>query len=120
MRFMLDANMPRSTAALIREAGHEVAEVRECLPSGAPDEQVAQLARQEQRVLVTRDFDFADIRNYPPHQYPGLIVLELPDDATARQVNQTVTMFLARSDWVAQLPGRLAIVGSWRVRFRSA
>ncbi|HRI14149.1 MAG TPA: hypothetical protein PLX89_14230 [Verrucomicrobiota bacterium] len=58
--------------------------------------------------------------NYPPHQYPGLIVLELPDDATARQVNQTVTTFLARSDWVAQLPGRLAIVGSWRVRFRSA
>ncbi|HAB16062.1 MAG TPA: DUF5615 family PIN-like protein [Verrucomicrobiota bacterium] len=104
MRFLLDANLPRSTAALIRETGHEVSEVRECLPPGAPDEQAAQLARQEHRILVTRGFDFADIRNYPPHQYPGLIVLELPDDATARQVNQTIKAFLARSDWVAQLP----------------
>jgi hypothetical protein len=37
-------------------------------------------------VLITRDFDFADIRNYPPSLYQGIVVFKLQDDATAKQV----------------------------------
>jgi hypothetical protein len=31
-------------------------------------------------------FDFADIRNYPPSLYQGIVVLKLQEDATAKQV----------------------------------
>jgi predicted nuclease of predicted toxin-antitoxin system len=116
MKFLLDANMPRSAASLLREFGHEVEDVRDVLPNGTDDATVAADARQ--LILITRDFDFADIRNYPPDNYAGIIVLELPDDAIAAQVNQALQSFVSQPELLARLTGRLAIVESWRVRFR--
>jgi predicted nuclease of predicted toxin-antitoxin system len=118
MKFLLDANMPRSAAGLLRELGHEVKDVREALPNGADDATVAAHAQTGALILITRDFDFADIRNYPPKDYAGIIVLELPDDAIATQVNQTLQSFVSKPELLARLTGRLAIVESWRVRFR--
>lgn len=63
---------------------------------------------------------FAEFRNYPPEKSSGLVVLELPDDATAKQIHQTLKSFAGNAQWLARLPGRLAIVESWRVRFRPA
>jgi len=37
----------------------------------APDNTIADYARRNHLVLITRDFDFADIRNYPPWLYEG-------------------------------------------------
>ena len=118
MRFLLDANMPRSAASLLRELSHEVEDVRDVLPNGADDATVAAYAITRQLTLITRDFDFADIRNYPPKDYVGIIVLELPHDAVATQVNQVLRSFVSKPDLLARLTGRLAIVESWRVRFR--
>lgn len=120
MKFLLDANLPRSSAPLLRGLGHEAQDVREVLPAGADDDTVAARAQSQRVALVTRDFDFADIRNYPPEEYSGIVVLELPDDATAVQVNKTLETFVRNADFVARLPRRLAIVSSWRVRFRPA
>lgn len=120
MKFLLDANMPRSSAQLLRTLGHEAEDVRDVLPPSADDALVAAHAQTNRLALVTRDFDFSDIRNYPPPDYSGLVVLELPDDATAVQINQTLESFVTNTDWVTRLPGRLAIVESWRVRFRPA
>lgn len=118
MKFLLDANMPRSAASLLRTLGHEVEDVRDVLPAGSDDATVAAHAQARQLILITRDFDFADIRNYPPDNYPGIIVLELPDDAVAAQVCQTLESFLSKPELLIRLPGRLAIVEAWRVRFR--
>ena len=118
MKFLLDANMPRSATRVLREMGHEVEDVRDVLSPGADDAMVAAHAQARQLVLVTRDFDFADIRNYPPKNYSGVIVLELPDDAIAAQVNQALQSFVGRPELLARLAGRLAIVELWRVRFR--
>jgi predicted nuclease of predicted toxin-antitoxin system len=120
MKFLLDANMPRSSAGVLRSLGHEADDVRDILASGADDATVAAHAKTHKLALVTRDFDFSDIRNYPPTDYSGIVVLELPDDAIAAQINQTLEKFVANADWLSQLPGRLAIVESWRVRFRPA
>ena len=118
MKFLLDANMPRSAASLLRGLGHQVEDVRDVLPDGADDATVASHARTGKSILITRDFDFADIRNYPPENYAGIIVLELPDDAITVQVNQALQSFVSKPELLARLPGRLAIVESWRVRFR--
>jgi predicted nuclease of predicted toxin-antitoxin system len=120
MRFALDANLPRSLIKLLTGLGHEAVDVRDVLPKGADDEEVAAFARSNRLILVTRDFDFSDIRNYPPENYPGIVVLQLPDDATSTQVNQALKSFLSNDQLLARIAGRLAIVESWRVRFRPA
>ena len=120
MKFLLDANLPRSSAALLQKLGHETQDVRDILPNGIDDATIAACAQSHQLILVTRDFDFADIRNYPPANYSGLVVLQLPDDTTAMKVNQTLESFARNEPLLARLSGKLAIVESWRIRFRPA
>jgi predicted nuclease of predicted toxin-antitoxin system len=118
MRFLLDANMPRSAAGVVQRLGHEAVDVRDIGMGGAEDQQVAAYAKQHDLALITRDFDFSDVRNYPPAEFAGIIVLELPDDAVAATVVKVMESFLSQPQLLSQLTGRLAIVESWRVRFR--
>ncbi len=120
MRFLLDANMPRSAAGAVKRLGHEAVDVREIGLGGAEDKQIAAYAKEHDLALITRDFDFSDIRNYPPAEFAGIIVLELPDDAVAATVVKVMESFLSQPQLLSQLAGRLAIVESWRVRFRPA
>lgn len=120
MRWLIDANMPRSTAGVLTRFGHESIDVRDILPGGAPDEDIAHHAKTNGLALVTRDFDFSDIRNYPPSEYSGIMVLELPDDSNAPAVLKVLESFLSQPELTDRLPGRLAVVESWRVRFRPA
>jgi predicted nuclease of predicted toxin-antitoxin system len=120
MRFLLDANMPRSAAGAVRRLGHEAVGVRDIGLGGAEDQQVAAYAKQHNLALITRDFDFSDVRNYPPAEYAGIIVLELPDDAVAATVVKVMESFLSQPQLLSHVVGRLAIVEFWRVRFRPA
>jgi predicted nuclease of predicted toxin-antitoxin system len=120
MRFLLDANMPRSAAGAVQRLGHEAVDVRDIGLGGAEDQQVAAYAKQHNLALITRDFDFSDVRNYPPAEFAGIIVLELPDDAVAATVLKATESFLSQPQLLAEVAGRLAIVESWRVRFRPA
>jgi predicted nuclease of predicted toxin-antitoxin system len=117
MKFLLDANMPRSAAGILRVAGHEAEDVRDVLPDGTADQVVARHAQSRKRILVTRDFDFADIRNYPPQNYSGILVLTLPDDATAADINQLLKSFIQQPALLEKLSGRLAVVDKNRVRY---
>jgi predicted nuclease of predicted toxin-antitoxin system len=74
-RFKLDENLPRDAEALIIEAGHEVETVLGERLGGGPDSDVFDAASAEDRILVTLDLDFADIRRYPPSNHPGIWVL---------------------------------------------
>jgi hypothetical protein len=44
--------------------------------------------------LVTGDFDFADIRNYPPQHYAGIVVLVIPPTVTATYITRLLDSFL--------------------------
>ena len=120
MRFVVDASLPRSAVPMLRRLGHDAVDVRDIGMGGAPDNVIAEHVRSNGQVLITRDFDFADIRNYPPADYSGIVVLQLPDDAIAAQVVNLLETFAQREDWLSRLSGRLAIVELWRVRFRPA
>jgi len=77
MKFKVDENLPVEAAEALRRAGHDAATVLEQEYGGSVDAQLAALCQQESRILVTLDMDFADIRAYPPTEFPGLIVLRL-------------------------------------------
>jgi hypothetical protein len=68
--------------------------------------------------LITGDSDFADIRNYPPNQYPGIVVLSLPRTTNSAYINRLLDGFLAQEELIAALSGKLAIVEPGRVRLR--
>jgi predicted nuclease of predicted toxin-antitoxin system len=59
MRFLIDAQLPPSLVPLLREAGHEAEHISDRLPQDAPDQRIWLRALNEERVLVTKDEDFA-------------------------------------------------------------
>jgi uncharacterized protein (DUF433 family)/predicted nuclease of predicted toxin-antitoxin system len=120
MRFLIDANMPRCALQVIQQRGSEALSLRDMGLANIPDALVAELAKRNTAVLLTRDFDFADIRNYPPAEFPGIIVLDLPDDAVAPQICAVLEAFLNRPRVELDIQNRLAIVRPGRVRFRPA
>ena len=120
MRFLIDADLPRSTKPLLERFGHEAIDVRDIGLGSAKDPVIARYAQEYQACLLTGDFGFADIRNYPPESYDGIVVLTLPRDATARSILGLIEEMLRQSEVVAQLPRRLAIVEAGRIRLRPA
>src|SRR5438309_125526 len=97
MHFLIDASMPRSTAPLVRSRGHRATDVRDIGLGSAPDQDIAAYAQSNQLAILSRDFDFADIRNYPPDQYAGIVVIDLPSTTTAPTVVKLVDDFLRQA-----------------------
>ena len=116
MTFKLDENLPAEAATLLRASGFAADTVRDQRIAGARDEDLADVVRRENRVLITLDLDFSNIRAYPPEAYSGIIVLRV-----RRQDKRTVLAVLRRAVGVLsrQSPaGRLWIVEADRIRCR--
>ena len=76
-RFKLDENVPSDAESLLRRLGHEVETALGEQLGGQTDSRLYEVSRAEERILVTLDLDldFADIRQYPPSDHPGMWVL---------------------------------------------
>jgi predicted nuclease of predicted toxin-antitoxin system len=116
VRFLINANLPRSTVAFLRTLGHEVEFARDI--GLAADQDIAARAKMTAAALLTRDLDFADTRQYPAENYAGIVVRRLPDDATARAIGAIVERFVREEAFLGALKGGVAIVEVDRVRFR--
>ena len=60
MQFKVDENLPPELADLLAAAGHNASTVESERLSGAADPEIAAVCRQEGRILITLDLDFAD------------------------------------------------------------
>ena len=116
MLFKLDENLPGTLAALFAEAGHDAVTVAEQEMTGASDLRIASVCRREGRALVTLDMDFADIRTYPPQDYPGLVVFRLSGHGRDR-VREVAARMLGTLHETS-LQGQLWIVEDDRIRIR--
>jgi predicted nuclease of predicted toxin-antitoxin system len=119
MRFLVDADLPRSVVQLLTSYGHTAVDVRDIGFGDAKDSLIAAHAQTEGYCFITGDFHFADVRNYPPREYSGLVVLNLPGTATASYILHLLETFLMKKELVSRMARKLAIVEPGRVRIRS-
>lgn len=116
MKFKVDENLPREVADLMRIEGYTSETVVEESLGGRPDQEIMAICSGEGYCLLTLDVGFADIRTYPPGQYPGIVVLRLRS-----QEKQYVLDAISRLIEVLKsetLVNRLWIVEEGRVRIR--
>ena len=116
MRFKLDENLPLQLKELFTESGHDAVTVLDQGIGGAPDADIAAICLAEERVLVTQDLDFADIRVYPPVQYPGIVVFRLADQARDHLLKVGANLLATLGD--SSPKGQIWIVEESRVRIR--
>ena len=93
--------------------------MREVGLMGASDQQIARYARTEGLGLLTGDLGFSDVRNYPPSEHAGIVVLRTPGTSTASFTGELLESFLERVDIIRELPGKLAIVRPGLIRIRT-
>jgi predicted nuclease of predicted toxin-antitoxin system len=117
MKFKVDENLPVEVAELLRDFGYDATTVLEQQLGGASDKNVAAICREEDRVIVTIDLDFSDIRTYPPQDFAGLIVLRLTrqDKFHVMAVFMRLIPLLTRE----KLDRKLWIVEDNRIRIRA-
>jgi predicted nuclease of predicted toxin-antitoxin system len=116
MKFKLDENLPLEIADAFRDAGHEIDSVHDEGLTGASDEQILAAIQIEEQILLTMDKGIADVRRFPPSQYPG-IVLFRPSTSGRGEVLQFVREALA--DLLStDIAGRLLIVSPRGIRAR--
>ena len=116
MKFLLDANMPRSAAAVFAKTD-TVVHVGEVGLGDASDADILAYALREQTIIITRDLDFANIVLHPIISHAGVVVLRVLPSFTAGQIVDFLKWFLAIVD-KNQLPNSLVIVEPSRYRIR--
>lgn len=116
LRLKLDENMPRRAQSALRDLGIDVETAHSEHLAGAVDPVLLAACIVENRVLVTLDLDFADMRDYPPGSHPGIWVLR-PRQQTFNAIVSLVQsgVRLAATERTA---GQLWIVDERQVRIR--
>ena len=117
MKFKIDENLPTDIAEILRSAGYDALTVRDEAMTGAVDSQIMRICQQENRILVTIDTDFANIRSYPPRLLPGIMVLRL-----SRQSKRQAILTIQRTLPYLQrepIEHRLWIVEESRIRIHA-
>ena len=77
LRFIIDTQLPPSLSAFLKRNDLNATHIFE-YPSGAltTDEEIISIAKRENRIVVSKDFDFFDyylLNNYPP----AILLLQL-------------------------------------------
>jgi predicted nuclease of predicted toxin-antitoxin system len=116
-RFVVDEDLPRSTADELRKAGHEAIDVRDAGLRGHSDDDVFVFAQNRSAAIVTADKDFTDIRRFPLSTHHGIVVLRLPNSLPIPSMNAALLSALAGFG-DDELEGSLLIVELTRIRLR--
>jgi predicted nuclease of predicted toxin-antitoxin system len=116
MKLKLDENLSRHLKPVLIELGHDVLTAADENLLSHPDTEIAQAAKDEQRMLMTLDVEFADLRKYPPGSHPGVILFR-PLSLSPLSVNAFITDFVRRTD-LGKLAACVAVVDPVHVRVR--
>jgi predicted nuclease of predicted toxin-antitoxin system len=116
MSILVDHCVPRKFLRLIRDWGYDASLLTDYLAGDADDEAVLALAQRLDAVLLTADLDFANILNYPPGNYAGIMVMRYGADSEAGLI---LTVRRALEDLYRDaLRGILVIIEPQRYRIR--
>jgi predicted nuclease of predicted toxin-antitoxin system len=114
VKFLADECCPRQISDALRNQGHDVRCVGDT-DRRAPDQQVAEMASAENRIILTADYDFGEMAVRDRIPLPGVIIIAPGREAIAERVARVLDV---TSEPGAQFDGRLTIIGMTRVRFR--
>ncbi|GIK43842.1 MAG: hypothetical protein BroJett011_76750 [Chloroflexota bacterium] len=116
MKFKIDENLPVEVAELFQQAGYDALTIYDQNLVGKADLDIASICQVEKRAIVTLDVGFADIREYPPKQFAGIVVMRLnrQDKSYVLQIVGRLIKALSGEE----LNRRLWIVDERRIRVR--
>jgi len=117
LKFLIDENMPRSTAEALKKIGYDTMDVRDCKLSGKSDEEVFKYAQNEKAVILTADRGFGNILRFPLGNHNGIIIANFPNEMSTVEMNSHLVRQI-QSLSEEKIIGGLVIIDSNKVRTR--
>ena len=113
--FVVDEDMPRSTAVALESAGFTAVDVRDVGLQGRPDTAVFGYAQTAKSVIVTGDLGFASIVNFPLSSHNGIIVVRVPNSYSSASTNAEILRALEEIEEI-DLRATVVVVEPGRTR----
>lgn len=114
LQVLADVGVGRGVEDWLRNAGHDVAAVRDTDPAMGDDEILAWAVR-EQRLVLTMDKDFGELVYHSGQAHAGVLLLRLEDATVTEKVRVVSEIFTRHAQ---QLPGRFCVYQNGRLRIR--
>lgn len=119
LRFLADQCVPAFVVKTLRDVGYEIWYLRDHLPIESPDIVVISKAQELRSILISMNGDFANIFNYPPANYQGIIALQVRNHPEVLpQIISRLTDYLSANPDVDHYRGKLFLVEVHRIRIR--
>jgi predicted nuclease of predicted toxin-antitoxin system len=119
LRFFADHCVSNSIIQALRNAGHEVLRLQDCLSVESEDEEVITKAQELDSILLTLNGDFADIVAFPPSLYKGIIAIQLRNrPRLTPPLMKRLTSYLDSHSTPDDYKGKLLVVEVDRIRIR--
>ena len=117
LKLLLNANLSPETANILRkEFSFDVKCLLEDNLGEITDASVTELAKKEERIIVTSDLDFGQIYHFNNNSSLGVIVLRL-NDQTIEHVNNILKNFFLEFKENKTLSTSLVVIEDTRYRF---
>jgi predicted nuclease of predicted toxin-antitoxin system len=119
LRFLADHCVSNFTVQNLRESNHEVLCLRDVLPVESADALVIAKAQEIDAILLSLNGDFADIVNYPPTNYRGIVALRMRNHSEILpKLIARLTAYLKVHTTMDHYRGKLLVVEVDRIRIR--
>lgn len=117
LKFVIDEDMPRSTARTLKAEGFEALDVRDCGLRGQSDEEVFKFAQREKAIILTGDMGFANLLRYPVGSHVGIVIAHFPNEMSTSELNGQITKAVSNLT-ETDFKGNLIILEPGRIRIR--
>jgi predicted nuclease of predicted toxin-antitoxin system len=119
IRLLIDADLPRSACAALRQRGHVAEDVRDLDLSAATDATVLHYATTHGYTLLSADKGFSNLLRFPLGTHHGIIVSRFPRHTSARDKVRLLLRWMSVLQ-EEEIDGNLLILEPKGVRIRRA
>lgn len=116
-KFVIDEDMPRSTAVLLKSIGFEALDVRDYGLRGKNDEEIFEFAQKNKAILLTGDLGFGNLLHFPVGTHSGIFIAHFPNEIPTSELNAQIkkaVLGLKEDDF----GGNLIILEPGKIRIR--
>lgn len=116
-KFVINEDMPRSTAKHLTMLGYDAKDVRDVGLRGAKDDEVFAFTQINEAALITGDLGFGNILRFPIGSHHGIVIAHFPNEVSTYEINSELEARLYEIE-ESSFKGSLIIIEPRKVRIR--